>query len=664
MKSAAQVLNPVPRPPTPLAAIERVEQPEKARQLMVKPAQPKFPQSEARSESAESSRIFRFLTCGSVDDGKSTLVGRMLKDLGLVPQDTWEGVLAESERRNFSRDNPDYSLLLDGLLIEREQGITVDVAWRYFATPNRKFIVADCPGHEHYTRNMVTGASHCDAALVLVDVRKGLLAQTRRHLAVLAMMHVRSVLVVVSKMDLVSWDRTRFEAIQRDVLEYSSQLGFAEVIVVPVSAVDGGNVVNKSPHSEWYAGRSIAQALETMPVHRSQESSFRMVVQWINRPNQDFRGIAGEVIGAPLNVGDAVRVLPSNARAHVSRICTFDGDLEQALPGQPVTVVLDRELDVARGDWLVKANDMGSAPTDRLEADVVWMSESPLVPGRRYDIQIGCTTVPGSVRRLAYRLDVNSLETHEATLLNSNDVGRCEIVFERAVPVDPYRDSWQTGSLIFVDRATLRTEGAGMIAAVGQRGVIWHESTVDRGARAAIKGHPPLLLWFTGLSGAGKSTVANALEARLNAAGVHTMLLDGDNVRHGLCSDLGFSEADRVENVRRIGETAKLMLDAGILVITAFISPFRSDREKARQLVRDGEFLEIFLDTPLATCEARDPKGLYKAARNGRIPNFTGVSQQYEAPSNPELRIDTSSTSVGDSVQAILMTLKTKGIHV
>ena len=663
MKSASQLLNPLPGPPIPRATLERVEPSNSAKGLPVKLAQPFAPQAHAPAEKAGSSRIFRFLTCGSVDDGKSTLIGRMLKDLGLVPRDTWESVLAESERRNFSRDNPDYSLLLDGLLIEREQGITVDVAWRYFATPNRKFIVADCPGHEHYTRNMVTGASHCDAALVLVDVRKGLLAQTRRHLAVLAMMHVRSVLVVISKMDLVQWDRDRFEAIRSDVLEYTSQLGFAEAIVVPVSAFDGGNVVNKASGADWYTGRTISQVLESMPVRSTHEGSFRLVAQWINRPNQDFRGIAGEVLGAPLNVGDAVRVLPSNARAQVSRICTFDGDLEQARPGQPVTVVLDRELDVARGDWLVKANDIGS-PADRLEADVVWMSESPLVPGRRYDIQIGCTTVPGSVRRLAYRLDVESLETHEATLLNSNDVGRCEIVFERPVPMDPYRDSWQTGSLIFVDRATLRTEGAGMISAVGQRGVIWHESTVDRGARAAIKGHPPLLVWFTGLSGAGKSTIANALEARLNAAGVHTMLLDGDNVRHGLCSDLAFSEADRVENVRRVGETAKLMLDAGILVITAFISPFRSDRQRARQLVREGEFLEIFLDTPLAVCEARDPKGLYKSARNGRIPDFTGVSQPYEPPPNPELRIDTSSTSVGDSVQAILMTLKTKGVHV
>lgn len=611
-----------------------------------------------------SSRILRFLTCGSVDDGKSTLIGRMLKDLGLVPQDTWENVLAESERRSFSRENPDYSLLLDGLLIEREQGITVDVAWRYFATQKRKFIVADCPGHEHYTRNMVTGASHCDAALVLVDARKGLQTQTRRHLAVLAMMRMRSVLVVINKMDLVDWDRDRFDAIRRDAMECASQLGFTETVIVPVSAVDGGNVVRKSHDADWYKGRTVLQALETIPARRSQGSSFRLVVQWINRPNQDFRGIAGEVLGADLKAGDAVRILPSNAQAQVKQICTFDGDLEQARPGQAVTVVLDRELDVARGDWLVKAADVAPAPADRFEANVVWMSETPLVPGRRYDFQIGCTTVPGSVRRLVYRLDVTTLKTQEAMLLDCNDVGRCEIVLERPVPVDSYMDSMQTGSLIIVDRTTLRTEGAAMIVTVAPRGVIWHEAAVDRGARAAIKGHPPQVVWFTGLSGAGKSTIANALEARLNAEGVHTMLLDGDNVRHGLNRDLGFSQADRIENIRRTGEAVKLMLDAGLLVITAFISPFRSERQWVRDLMREGEFLEVFLDTPLAVCEARDLKGLYKAARTGRIADFTGVSQPYEPPPDPEVRIDTSTATVNESVQAVLGALKTRGFHV
>lgn len=588
----------------------------------------------------------------------------MLKDLGLVPQDTWESVLAESERRSFSRDKPDYSLLLDGLLIEREQGITVDVAWRYFTTSKRKFIVADCPGHEHYTRNMVTGASHCNAALVLVDARKGILPQTRRHLAVVALMRVRSVLVVVNKMDLASWDRACFERIRRDAIEYALQLGLIEITVIPVSAVDGGNVVREAPDAAWYKGHTVLQALETMPARRQQSVSFRLVAQWINRPNQDFRGVSGQVLGAPLKVGDAVRVLPSNAHAQVRRICTFDGDLQYARPGQAVTVLLDRELDVARGDWLVKAADIAPAVTDRLEANVVWMSDTPLTPGHRYDLQIGCTTVPGSVRRIVDRLDVSSLNTHEAARLDCNDVGRCEIVLERPVPMDLYVESIETGGLIFVDRNTFRTEGAGMVTAVAARGVVWHKAAVDRNARAAIKGHLPRLVWLTGLSGAGKSTIANVLETRLNAMGAHTMLLDGDNVRHGLSRDLGFSEADRIENIRRIGETAKLMLDAGLVVITAFISPFRDDRQLVRGLVCEGEFLEVFVDAPLAVCEARDPKGLYKRARAGQIPHFTGVSQLYEPPLQPELRIDTSVTSVTESVQAILAALKAKGFHV
>jgi bifunctional enzyme CysN/CysC len=613
---------------------------------------------------AESSQILRFLTCGSVDDGKSTLIGRMLKDLDLVPQDTWEGVLAESERRNFSRDRPDYSLLLDGLLIEREQGITVDIAWRYFTTSKRKLIVADCPGHEHYTRNMVTGASHCDAALVLVDARKGILPHTRRHLAVVAMMRMRSVLVVVNKMDLVNWDRACFEAIRRDAVECASQLGLTEVIVVPVSAVDGGNVVCPASDARWYNGHTVLHVLETLPVRRHKGVPFRLIAQWINRPNQDFRGIAGQVVGAPLKVGDTVRVLPSNAHAQVQRICTFDGDLQHARPGQAVTVVLDRELDVARGDWLVKAADVAPAVTDRFEANVVWMSETPLLPGRRYDVQIGCATVPGSVRRIIYRLDVGSLKMQDATHLDCNDVGRCEILLERPLPIDSYADSIETGGLIFVDRSTFRTEGAAMATTVAGRDVVWHESAVDRKIRSAIKGHPPQVVWFTGLSGAGKSTIANALETRLNAAGVHTMLLDGDNVRHGLSRDLGFSEVDRTENIRRVGEMVKLMLDAGLLVITAFISPFRNERQLVRELLQEGEFLEVFVDTPLAVCEARDAKGLYQRARMGQIPNFTGVSQPYEPPPQPDLRIDASVTSVADCVKAILAALKAKGFHV
>jgi bifunctional enzyme CysN/CysC len=599
-----------------------------------------------------------------VDDGKSSLIGRLLKDLGLVPHDTWESVLQESERRNFSRARPDYSLLLDGLLIEREQGITVDVAWRYFATSERKFIVADCPGHEHYTRNMVTGASHCDGALVLVDARKGILPQTRRHLAVVAMMQVRSLLVVVSKMDLVRWDRSCFEAIKNEVLEYARQLGLRDVIVIPTSATDGGNIVQRSGNAPWYAGHTVSQTLEAMPARRPQRVSFRLVAQWINRPDQDFRGIAGQVLGAPLKVGDAVRVTPSGAYAQVRRICTFDGDLQSARPGQAVTVVLDRELDVARGDWLVKAADVAPAVTDRLEANVVWMSDTPLLPGRRYDFQIGCTVVPGSVRRIIHRLDIQSLGVNAATRLDCNDVGCCEIAFERSIPVDSYADSIETGGLIFVDRTTFRTEGAGMVTAIADRGVVWHEFSVDRDTRAAIKGHPPLAVWLTGLSGAGKSTIANALEARLNAAGVHTMLLDGDNVRHGLSRDLGFSEADRMENIRRVGEAAKLMLDAGLLVITAFISPFSSERQLVRQLLHDGEFLEVYLDTPLAVCEQRDPKGLYKRARAGQIANFTGISQTYEPPLQPDLRMDTSVASVADSVEAIVTALRERGFHV
>ncbi len=616
------------------------------------------------SQHASTARIFRFLTCGSVDDGKSTLIGRLLKDLSLVPDDTWEGVLVESEKRNFSRANPDYSLLLDGLLIEREQGITVDIAWRYFATARRKFIVADCPGHEHYTRNMVTGASHCDGALVLVDARKGILSQTRRHLAIVAMMRVRSVLIVVNKMDLVYWDHSTFDAIRRQALEYARKVGIGEVTVIPASATDGGNVVHRTAKAHWYTGRTISETLESMPTRRLKGRSARLVAQWINRPNQDFRGIAGQVLGAPLRVGDTVRTLPSGAYAQIRRIATFDGDLQIARPGQAVTIVLDRELDVARGDWLVKATDVAPAVTDRIQANVVWMSDTPMVPGRRYDFQIGCATVPGSVRRIVHKLDVETLGTQGATSLACNDVGSCEIVLERSIPVDSYADSIDTGALIFVDRATFRTEGAAMVSAVVAKTVSWHETAVTRAARSSIKGHPPQAIWLTGLSGAGKSTIANALEARLNAAGVHTMLLDGDNIRHGLNRDLGFSQADRVENIRRIGEAVRLMLDAGLVVITAFISPFRSERDLVRELLPQDEFLEVFVDTPLAVCEQRDPKGLYKRARAGQIPDFTGVSQAYEPPLRAELRIDASATSVADCVQAILMSLKARGVHV
>jgi bifunctional enzyme CysN/CysC len=477
-------------------------------------------------------------------------------------------------------------------------------------------------------------------------------------------MRVRSVLVVVNKMDLVNWDHACFNKIRFEILESAAQLGLAEVTVVPVSAVDGGNVVLEAPDAPWYKGHTVLQALETLPARHRQSVSFRLVAQWINRPNQDFRGISGQVLGASLKVGDAIRVLPSNTHAQVRQICTFDGDLQYGRPGQAVTVLLDRELDVARGDWLVKAADIAPAVTDRLEANVVWMSDTPLIPGHRYDVQIGCATVPGSVRRIIHRLDVSSLKMDEAARLECNDVGRCEIVLERAVPMDSYAESIETGGLIFVDRNTFRTEGAGMVTAVSARGVVWHEEAVDRNARAAIKGHPPRLIWLTGLSGAGKSTIANALEMRLNAMGAHTMLLDGDNVRHGLSRDLGFSEADRIENIRRIGETAKLMLDAGLVVITAFISPFRDDRQLVRGLVREGEFLEVFLDAPLAVCEARDPKGLYKSARAGQIPHFTGVSQPYEPPLQPELRIDTSVTSVDESAQVILAALKAKGFRV
>jgi len=441
-------------------------------------------------------------------------------------------------------------------------------------------------------------------------------------------------------------------------------LGLAETTVVPVSAVDGGNVVLPTPDAPWYEGQTLVQGLETLPARRKEGVPFRLVAQWINRPNQDFRGIAGEVVGAPLKQGDTIRVLPSNAQAQVQRICTLNGDLQCALPGQAVTVVLDRELDVARGDWLVEAADVAPAVTDLLEANVVWMSETPLLPGHRYDLQIGCATVPGSVRRIIYRLDVGSLKTQEATHLDCNDVGRCEIILEHPIPMDLYADSIETGGLIFVDRSTFRTEGAGMATAVAAREVVWHEFAVDRKIRAAIKGHPPQVVWLTGLSGAGKSTIANALETRLNAVGVHTMLLDGDNVRHGLSRDLGFSEADRVENIRRIGEMVKLMLDAGLLVITTFISPFRNERQLVRKLLQEGEFLEVFVDTPLAVCEARDSKGLYKRARVGQIANFTGISQPYEPPLEPDLRVDTSVTSVVDSVQAILSALKAKGFHV
>ena len=615
-------------------------------------------------ETDDRKTLLRFITCGSVDDGKSTLIGRLLYESKLIFDDQLAALEADSRRVGTQGGALDFALLVDGLAAEREQGITIDVAYRFFTTERRKFIVADTPGHEQYTRNMVTGASTADVAVILGDARKGVLTQTRRHSFIVALLGIKHVVLAVNKMDLVGYDQAVFDRIAADYREFAASLGLTDIKAIPISALRGDNVVESGPSMPWYDGPPLATYLETVEAGRDAVTGpFRLPVQLVTRPDPGFRGYAGIITGGTVRPGDEVRVLPSAATATVERIVTWDGDLPAAEAGQSVTLTLDREIDISRGDMIASAADPAGL-ADQFEAHLVWMHSDPLLPGRPYLMKLGSTTATCTVTHIKHGINVNTLERTPATTLAVNDIAVANIATDRRLPFDPYQANRETGGFVLIDRLTNVTVGAGMIDFALRRSdnIHWQALDVTKEAHVALKGHRPGVVWFTGISGAGKSTIANALERRLHALGCHTATLDGDNVRHGLNRDLGFTDADRVENIRRVAEVAKLMVDAGLLVLVSFISPFRAERDSARALVEAGEFVEVFVDTPLDVAEGRDRKGLYRKARAGSLPHFTGIDSPYEPPPSPEVRIDTVTTNVEESVDQIVTQLRAQGI--
>jgi bifunctional enzyme CysN/CysC len=608
--------------------------------------------------------LLRFITCGSVDDGKSTLIGRLLHDSRLIHEDHLAALAKDSARHGTTGDDLDLALLVDGLAAEREQGITIDVAFRYFSTPARSFIVADTPGHEQYTRNMATGASTADVAVVLIDARKGVLVQTRRHSFICALLGIRHVVAAINKIDLVGFDEATFARIAADYGAFAEALGFETVVAIPLSARYGDNVIAPSANLPWFRGSALLPWLEAIAVADDAATKpFRFPVQWVNRPDADFRGYAGTVASGRVSAGDPVVVTPGGLSSRVGRIVTADGDVDEAAAGDAVTIVLADEIDVGRGDLLVPPAARAEA-ADQFAANVIWMDAEPLMPGRSYLVRIGTRTVPASVTSIRHRIDVNTREHIAAHTLGLNDIGLCHLSTAAPVAFDPYAENRRTGGFIVIDRYTNRTVGAGMILFGLRRAanIHWQPLLVGKEARAALKRQKPAILWFTGLSGAGKSTIANIVEQRLHAAGHHTMLLDGDNVRHGLNRDLGFTEADRVENIRRVGEVAKLMAESGLIVLCSFISPYRAERDMVRALVADGEFIEIHVDAPLADCMARDPKGLYAKATAGRLKNFTGIDAPYEPPEAPELHLLTAQHSPEALADAVVARLQSAGV--
>jgi bifunctional enzyme CysN/CysC len=589
---------------------------------------------------ADTRPALRFLTCGSVADGKSTLVGRLLYEQNLIFDDHMAALTRDSKKHGTVGAEVEFALLLDGLEAEREQGITIDVAYRYFATPRRAFIVADTPGHEQYTRNMATGASNAELAVLLVDARKGLLSQTRRHAIIVSLLGIRYVVLAVNKIDLIDFDQAAFERIAADFTSLAAELGFKHVRCIPLSARDGDNVSSASARTPWYAGPHLLEYLETIDVEDARaEKPLRLPVQWVNRPHSDFRGFAGTIVSGSVKVGDEIAVLPSGQTSRIGLIVGPSGDLDAAAAGDAVTVTLADEIDIARGDMIVSSRDRPQV-ADQFAAHILWMGSERLPPERSYLMKINNSMLAATVTDLKHRIDVNTLARLAAKTLSLNEVGVCNLSLARPIPFDAYADNRATGAFILIDRYSNETVAAGMIDFALRRATnIHHQNiTVSKGGRARLMDHRPAVLWFTGLPSAGKSTVANLVEAGLNARGVHTLLLDGDNVRHGLNKDLGFTEADRVENIRRIGEVAKLMTEAGLIVLCAFISPFRAERRMVRELLGD-EFIEVFVDAPIEECIARDPKGLYRRALAGEIKNFTGVDQPYELPENPELHL-------------------------
>ena len=589
--------------------------------------------------------MLRFITCGSVDDGKSTLIGRLLYDSKMIFEDQLAALESDSKKVGTQGQEIDFALLVDGLAAEREQGITIDVAYRFFNTEKRKFIVADCPGHEQYTRNMVTGASTADLAVILVDARKGVLVQTRRHSYLCHLIGIGNVVLAVNKMDLVDYDQAVFDEIVRDYAAFAASIGIQSFAALPISGFKGDNITATSPNMPWYRGPTLIEHLETVQVRASTDADrpFRLPVQWVNRPNLDFRGFAGLIASGRVCPGDEVRVLPSGKTSTVTRIVTMNGDLDAAVAGQSVTLCLADEIDCSRGDVIALASEPPQV-SDQFEATLVWLDDAPMHVGRAYWLKLGAQTVSVTVQQPKYTVNVNTMEHMAAKTLELNAIGVAEIATDRAIVFEPYAENRTLGGFILIDKLTNATVAAGMLNFSLRRAqnVHWQALDVSREAHAALKHQNPAVLWFTGLSGSGKSTIANLVEKKLHALGHHTFLLDGDNVRHGLNKDLGFTEADRIENIRRVGEVAKLLTDAGLIVLTAFISPFRAERDMVRAMLPDGEFVEIFVDTPLEVAEARDVKGLYKKARAGQLKNFTGIDSPYERPEATELRIDTT----------------------
>jgi bifunctional enzyme CysN/CysC len=609
--------------------------------------------------------LLRFITCGSVDDGKSTLIGRLLYESELLFEDQLEALEADSKHVGTQGEELDFALLLDGLAAEREQGITIDVAYRYFQTKRRKFIVADTPGHEQYTRNMVTGASTADCAVLLLDARKGAITQTRRHTYLISLLGVRHVALAVNKLDLVDYSRRCFEEIAAAYIAFARQLGLDAVTCIPLSALRGDSVVERSPRMPWYEGPTLLEYLETVEIDedRMQSAPFRLPVQWVNRPYPDFRGFAGMLVGGSVRPGDRIVVEPSGRESVVARIVTYDGDLEYAVAGQSVTLTLTDEIDISRGE-VIAGVEAPPRVGEQFAATIVWMAEEPMLRGRSYAMRVGTSTVAATIAPLKYKLDVDSLEHIAAEQLELNEIGICELELDRPIAFDPYAESRDMGGFVLIDRISNQTVGAGMLnfELWRSQNVQMQATSVDKAARRQLTGQRPCVLWLTGLSGAGKSTIANVVERKLHSLGRHTYLLDGDNVRRGLNKDLGFSDADRVENIRRVAEVARLMVDAGLIVITSFISPFESERRMARELLAEDEFIEVFVDAPLAVAEARDPKHLYARARRGELKNFTGIDSPYEQPEAPELYIDTTQTSPDQAAQRILGELRRRRI--
>lgn len=612
----------------------------------------------------EGETLLRFVVCGSVDDGKSTLVGRLLYECGQLYADQLDALTTSSGPAGLTGSELDFASLLDGLAAEREQGITIDVAYRFFATPKRRFIVADAPGHEQYTRNMVTGASTADLAVILVDARKGVLPQTRRHTHLVALLGVGDVILAVNKLDLAGYEQNVYQAIAAGYTQFAAAAGIRTVTAIPCCATRGENVASASTNTPWYRGPSLVEALEAANTREDHHAApFRLAVQLLNRPQPGFRGLSGQITSGSISSGDRVRIAPSGAESAVARIITYDGELPSASAGQAVTITLTDEIDVGRGDLVTSAREPVQVAS-QLELDVVWMAQQPMLPGRQYLVKLATRTVPGRLSAPEYRLNINTLERLPAATLSLNEIGACVLTLEQPVPFEPYRTSRQLGGLILIDRVTNDTVAAGMIrtAVEGSQNIRWQHLDVTKASRSALNSHKPAAIWLTGLSGAGKSTIANLVEGQLHAAGVRTYLLDGDNIRHGLSRDLGFTDPDRIENMRRVAEVAKLMVDAGLIVLVAFISPFTQERAAARAMFEPDEFIEVHVDAPLEVVQARDTKGLYAKARAGELSNLTGVDSPYEAPIEPDVSLQTAQRTPEECAHAVIAELRNRGL--